>query len=136
MWYDPVFKVDTLAGEEVWRRRHYSVRTKADSPGKFFFSVLDNGVMSNEYWRVLDVADDLSWGVLYYSGAASAAGTSYRGALLVTKDGLWPQTGADEAARIEEAFNAGGIKMWELFPVPNEDCGERCNAGPPPLGVK
>ncbi len=59
-------------------------------PGQFYFSVLDNGVVSNEYWRILDCADDLSWAVFYYSGAASAAGTNYRGALLVTKDGSWP----------------------------------------------
>lgn len=31
-------------------------------PGTFRFSVLDNGVVSNEYWRIIDVADDLSWG--------------------------------------------------------------------------
>ena len=71
--------------------------------------VLDNGVASNEFWRLLDCADDLSWAgmivlfcllpsarichyviisiVLYYAGAASAAGTSYTGSLLVTPTG-------------------------------------------------
>lgn len=34
----------------VWRRRHYRVR-RAERPGTFFFSVLDNGVISNEFWR-------------------------------------------------------------------------------------
>ena len=43
-------------------------------PGTFFFSVLDNGVTSLEFWRIVDVAEDLSWAVFYYSGAASAAG--------------------------------------------------------------
>lgn len=75
MWYDPVFKVTTLYDEEVWRRRHYRVR-RAKVPGQFFFSVIDNGVASNENWRILDCADDLSWGVFYYGGAASA-GTVY-----------------------------------------------------------
>jgi hypothetical protein len=45
MWYDPIFKVKTLDGGETWRRRHYKVR-RADIPGNFFFSVLDNGVTS------------------------------------------------------------------------------------------
>merc|ERR1719486_1762988 len=26
MWYDPVFKVETVDGRQVWRRRHYRVR--------------------------------------------------------------------------------------------------------------
>jgi hypothetical protein len=25
-WYDPVFKVETMNGEVVWRRRHYRVK--------------------------------------------------------------------------------------------------------------
>ena len=45
MWYDPVFKVVTLDGREVWRRRHYRVK-RADRVGTFYFSVLDNGVTS------------------------------------------------------------------------------------------
>jgi len=72
--------------------------------------VVDNGVVSNEFWRILDCDDDLKWAgdgidrllccvtllisffpflVFYYSGAASAAGTSYTGALVVTKDGMF-----------------------------------------------
>ena len=43
------------------RRRHYRVRRR-ESPGTFDFSVLDNGVRSDEYWRIVDCADDLSWG--------------------------------------------------------------------------
>lgn len=136
-WYDPVFKVTTLDGEDVWRRRHYRVR-KADDPGTFNFSVLDNGVVSNEYWRILDCADDLSWIVLYYCGAASAAGTNYRGALLCSKDGTWPKVDPDsvDMQRITAAFDQGGIKLWELFNVDNTDCLGNCKAGPAPLGHK
>lgn len=45
VWYDPIFKVYTLDGREVWLRRHYRVR-RAKTPGAFYFSVLDNGVTS------------------------------------------------------------------------------------------
>ena len=41
-WYDPVFKVETIDGEIVWRHRHYRVK-RAKKPGTFIFSVLDNG---------------------------------------------------------------------------------------------
>jgi hypothetical protein len=43
-------QVTTLGGSKVWRRRHYRVR-RAQVPGTFYFSVLDNGVTSNEFWR-------------------------------------------------------------------------------------
>jgi hypothetical protein len=60
MWYDPVFRVTTLDGKDVWRRRHYRVR-RGDNPGQFYFSVLDNGVTSSEFWRIVDCDDDLDW---------------------------------------------------------------------------
>lgn len=147
----------------MWRRRHYRVRPakRADSlPGQFFFNVLDNGVASNEYWRILDCADDLSWAIFYYSGAASAAGTSYSGALLVTPDGQWPEelrcdglspedcTKIKNKAvyqRIEAAFAKAEITLWELFQVDNTislaNLYEESNhnlvfASPPPLGIK
>jgi hypothetical protein len=47
MWYEPVFKALTLDGQEVWRRRRYRVR-RGTTPGTFYYSVLDNGVTSNE----------------------------------------------------------------------------------------
>jgi hypothetical protein len=134
VWYDPVFKVVTLDGVEVWRRRHYRVR-RAKVPGQFYFSVLDNGVMSNEFWRILDCAEDLSWGVFYYAGAASAAGTNYRGALIVSPDGKWPIMTKEVYERIELALARGGIKMWEMFEVSNSNC-NNCAAGPPPLGYE
>ena len=37
-----MFQVRTLDGRLVWRRRHYRVR-RAERPGTFHFSVLDNG---------------------------------------------------------------------------------------------
>lgn len=117
--------------------RHYRVR-RGKLPGQFYFSVLDNGVVSNEFWRILDCADDLSWAVFYYCGAASAAGTNYRGALIVTKDGCWPDMNLPGVRdRISSALDRGGIKMWEMYEVTNENCeGEQCRAGPAPLSVK
>lgn len=58
-------------------------------------------------------------GVFYYAGAATAAGQSYTGALLVSRDGSWPEE--QEMERVEKAFDSCGIKMWELFPVDNSD---------------
>ena len=55
-----VFKVQTLDGREVWRQRLYRVR-RAQTPGTFHLSVLDNGVTSKEFWRLLDCAEDLAW---------------------------------------------------------------------------
>lgn len=53
-------QVKTLDDKLVWRRRHYRMR-RADTPGAFHLSVLDNGVTSKEYWRILDCAEDLEW---------------------------------------------------------------------------
>lgn len=141
VWYDPVFRVETLGGEFVWRRRHYRVRRDAE-PGRFLYSVLDNGVTSLEHWAVVDVADDLSvrlspemaqhnvprtspyrslfsqWGLFAYSGAATRAGQSYGGAVFVTPNGLWP-TDAEQLARIKAAHEACGIRLWELVTVDN-----------------
>ena len=138
MWYDPVFKVQTLDGTEVWRRRHYRVR-RGNSPGRFRFTVLDNGVLSDEYWRILDADDDLDWAVFYYSGAASAAGTSYTGALIVTRDGSWPEAMRDPSSetyqRIKSALGRGGIELWEVYEVTNSIRAGNNLAGFPPLGI-
>lgn len=125
-WYEPVFQVQTLDGQVIWRRRRYRVKRGA-IPGTFIFSVLDNGVVSEEFWRIVDVTDDLSWGLFYYSGAARAAGQSYTGAVLVTPDGTWPSK--DEAQRVNSALEKCGIKDWELYMVDNSCC---TNA---PLGI-
>jgi len=116
MWYDPVFKVRTLAGEWEWRKRHYRVKRDKE-PGRFIFSVLDNGVTSSEYWAVVDVADDLSWGLFAYSGAAAAAGQAYSGAVFATPDGMWPA--AQHLERVAAAHDACGIKLFELHEVDN-----------------
>jgi hypothetical protein len=72
-------------------------------------AVRDNGVVSNEFWRILDCADDLSWAVFYYSGAASAAGTSYTGSLVVTPDG--------RRAHHNAASSEAGLDCWLLCGV-------------------
>ncbi|EFJ31817.1 hypothetical protein SELMODRAFT_408066 [Selaginella moellendorffii] len=121
MWYDPVFQVETLEGELVWRRRHYRAR-RGEVPGTFYFTVLDNGVVSKEFWRIVDCADDLSWGLFYYSGAATAAGQSYSGAVLVSPDGMWP--GEQHSERVNAALGRCGIKLWEMYTVTNNRYGD------------
>ncbi|KAF8063768.1 hypothetical protein HT031_003625 [Scenedesmus sp. PABB004] len=118
MWYEPVFKAVTLDGRQVWRRRRYRVR-RGSVPGTFNYSVLDNGVTSNEFWRILDCAEDLSFCLFYYSGAAAAAGLSYSGAVLATPDGAWP---AVHTARVHGALARAGIAPWELSLVDNTAC--------------
>ena len=53
--------------------------------------MLDNGVISSEFWRIVDCPDDLSWALFFYAGAASVAGQAYTGAVLTTPDGEWPE---------------------------------------------
>ncbi|KAK9671200.1 hypothetical protein RND81_12G013100 [Saponaria officinalis] len=125
-WYEPIFQVKTLDGEIVWRRRRYRVK-RGKNPGTFFFTVLDNGVVSNEFWTIVDVADDLSWGLFHYHGAARAAGQSYTGGVVVSPDGSYPRE--SESPRLINALEKCGIKKWELFSVDNCSC---YNA---PLGV-
>ncbi|CAK7337805.1 unnamed protein product [Dovyalis caffra] len=125
-WYEPVFQVKTLEGKVVWRRRKYRVK-RGKIPGTFYFSVLDNGVVSNEFWTIVDVADDFSWGLFHYSGAARVAGQSYTGAVLVSPDGAYPAE--KESKRLVSALEKCGIKEWELFTVDN------CSCQDPPLGL-
>jgi len=73
MWYDPIFRVKTIDGRDIWCKRHYRVRT-GPIPGTFRFSVLDNGVTSDEYWTIVAVDDNLQWIIFHYAGAASAVG--------------------------------------------------------------
>jgi len=121
-WYNPVFKVNTLTGEEVWRRSDYRCK-RGDTPGTFFFSFMDNGVTSLEYWRIVDCDDDLAWSLYYYAGAAKVAGQAYIGAVLATKDGKWP--GPEHMPRIEKSLWEGcGVKLWEMCEVDNCNCGD------------
>lgn len=131
LWYDPVFRVETLDGRNVWCKRHYKVRP-ADIPGTFRFSVLDNGITSNEFWTIVGVADDLSWIVFHYAGAASAVGQRYLGGLLCTADGSLP----DESQRPEiwRVLRSAGIQPWDLYTVNNDLTSPGAQeAGPPPL---
>lgn len=125
-WYEPVFQVKTIEGDLVWRRRKYRVK-RGKTPGTFYFSVLDNGVVSNEYWTIVDVADDLGWGLFHYHGAARVAGQSYTGAVLVSQDGMYPNKSHSE--RLASALDRCSIKEWELFTVDN------CSCQNPPLGL-
>lgn len=121
MWYDPIFRVRTFDGREVWRTRHYRVR-RAATPGTFYLSVLDNGVTSKEFWRVLDCDEDaFSWCLFYYTGAASVAGVSYSGAILATKDGSYPEASVMEG-RVQAAMQRAGMQLWELSTVDNSAC--------------
>ena len=125
-WYEPVFQVNTFEGQMVWRRRKYRVK-RGKVYGTFYFSVLDNGVISNEFWTIVDVANDLSWGLFHYHGAAKAAGQSYTGAVLVSPDGAFPNE--RERTKIVAALEKCEIKEWELFFVDN------CSCIDPPLGT-
>ena len=68
--------------------------------------------------RILDCDEAYNWCLFYYSGAASAAGLSYSGAVLGSRSGAMPTAGLE---RIEAALDAAGIKMWELSYVDNSD---------------
>lgn len=125
-WYEPVFQVKTLEGRMIWRRRRYRVK-RGKIPGTFHFSVLDNGVVSNEFWTIVDVSEDFSWGLFHYSGAARAAGQSYTGAVLVSPDGEYPSD--KHSMRLDSALEKCNIKDWELFKVDN------CSCKDPPLGI-
>ena len=63
----------------------------------------------------------ISVGSFFNRGAASAAGMSYTGAVLGSRDGDWP-TGKEALSRIEVALDKAGIKMWELSTVNNDEC--------------
>jgi hypothetical protein len=138
LWYDPVFCVETLDGDLVWTKRHYRCAPRASTPGLWTLTTLDNGVLSEEHWTTVDAADDLSWAVFHYTGAARAAGQSYQGALLCSEDGAWPR-GADQA-RLFAAFAECGLEPWELYGH-GEDASvmwspkftDWADANPPPL---
>lgn len=105
LWYDPVFRVQTLNDKHVWCKRHYKVRPGKE-PGTYFFSVLDNGITSNEFWTIVGAADDLSWIVFHYAGAASAVGQRYLGGLLCTPDGSLP----DEREEVWKTIRKAGME--------------------------
>eukprot|EP00929_Paragymnodinium_shiwhaense_P090176 TRINITY_DN50363_c0_g1_i2.p1 TRINITY_DN50363_c0_g1~~TRINITY_DN50363_c0_g1_i2.p1 ORF type:complete len:556 (-),score=92.38 TRINITY_DN50363_c0_g1_i2:219-1886(-) len=129
-WYDPVFKVVTFSGAEVWRTRHYRVQV-GDGPGDFYISTEDNGISLREHWRIVDADDDLKWAVFHYAGAAASVGQSYSGSLLVTPDGMPPPKAPTE--RICDAFRRSGVESFELYSLRQDgDCFDG-DCGPPPL---
>jgi hypothetical protein len=131
MWYDPYFRVTTLDGRNIWCKRHYKVRP-GPSPGTFRLSTSDNGVTSDEMWTIVGVADDLSWLVVHYAGAAKAVGLQYIGGLLCTPDGSLPNPA--QLPTIWKCLQTAGIQPWELTVVDNRyDTPSAINAGPPPL---
>lgn len=113
-----MFQVTTLNGDTVWRRRHYRV-LPGPAPGVFRLSVLDNGVVSQEVWRIVDCPDDMSYALFAYVGAAAAAGQAYTGAVLCTRTGDWPPEA--HAARLAESLERAGVKTWELFRCSSTD---------------
>ena len=137
-WYDPVFKVmlnsgttatstsaaddDNAAPQSVWRRRNYRVRRDAADVGRFKFTVLDNGVLSDERWTIVDAGDALEFAVFYYRGAAAAAGQSYTGAVICSRDGSWPEEDDVTKSRIVDACRRCGIEPFELKFVCNDNC--------------
>ena len=62
--------------------------------------------------RIVDVPDDLSWALFAYSGAASAAGQVYTGAVLCTPDGRWPVPAAEH--RINAALRLALLLSSQL----------------------
>lgn len=110
---------------------HYKVRPQT-TPGTFRFSVLDNGVTSDEFWTIVGVADDLSWIVFHYAGAAKAVGQRYLGGLLCTPDGYLPPE--RKLPEIWDCFRRAGIQPWDLYLVDNDsEAPGALAAGPPPL---
>ena len=132
MWYDPVFRVETLDGRHVWCKRHYAVRPQS-VPATFRFSVLDNGITSDEFWTIVDCEEEnLDWIVFHYAGAARAVGQRYLGGLVCTRTGALPE--ADQLPRVWKACRAAGIEPWELYCVDNDTQSKGyLEAGEPPL---
>lgn len=71
----------------------------------------------------MDCDEMMQWAVFYYSGAATTAGITYRGALICTPSGSVPE---DPAAmqRINAALDRCGIRSWEMFDVNNDCCSD------------
>ena len=91
-----------------------------EPPGAYELTFCDNGVVSREKWRIAGAADDLSWGLFFYRGAAERAGQAYIGAVLASADGNWPP--AEQMPDVEAALNACGIELWEMYEVCNKSC--------------
>ncbi|CAK9103131.1 Hypothetical protein (Fragment) [Durusdinium trenchii] len=116
-WYHPTFLVEALDGAKIWRTRDYRVRRKETQrpwPGLWDFSVVDNGIISEELLKAV--------------GAARKAGLSYRGCLVLTPEGEMP--GPEHAEAISAAIARADMKPWELEATSNPPVDP---ANPPPL---
>lgn len=71
----------------------------------------------------MDCDEMMKWAVFYYSGAATAAGITYRGALICTPSGVLPEDDAT-MQRIYAALGRCGIESWEMFGVNNAGCSD------------
>jgi hypothetical protein len=101
VWYDPMFRVKIINGRDMWCKCHYRVRHGC-APDTFHFSVLNNGIMSDELLAILGANNNLGWVAFHCTGAAEAIGQRYIGGLLCTPDGrLLPSKDLD--------------KVWRLF---------------------
>lgn len=97
-----------------------------------YLSLLFTRVTSDEFWTIAGAADDLSWIVFHYAGAAKTVGLRYLGGLLCTPDGSMPKE--IDLPAIWDCFKSAGIEPWELYVVDNRvDTPNAINAGPPPL---
>ena len=96
-------------------RGHYRVLL-GDRPGSFRLSTEDNGISLREFWRIVDCAEDLSWAVVHYAGAARSVGQSYTGSLLLSPDGTVPPKAPKERIRkaFEKAPGKGEVRIWRF----------------------
>ncbi|GKV25212.1 hypothetical protein SLEP1_g34683 [Rubroshorea leprosula] len=117
-WYEPIFQVKTLEGEIIWRRCKYEVK-KGKVLGAFYFNVLDNRVISNGFWTIMDVSDNFSCGLFHYDGATRVARQADNGAVLISPDGVYLKE--LESIRLFFALETCGIE-WELFIVIVDNC--------------
>lgn len=67
--------------------------------------------------------EQMRWAVFYYSGAATAAGITYRGALICTPSGTLPEDPAIMQL-INGALGRCGVQGWEMFSVNNDSCSD------------
>jgi len=118
LWYDPIFHVETLDGQHVWCTHHYHIRAQSQA-GNFCFSVLDNGITSDEYWSIVGGTNDLLWVCFHYASATKVVGQQYISGLVCTVTGALPPT--KQWPVIQQCLQLVGIELWELMVV-NNDC--------------
>lgn len=68
---------------------------------------------SSEFWTIVVVANDLSWIIFHFAGAACAVGQWYLGGLLCTPDGSLSEQ--RKLPELWDAIRAAGIEQWGHF---------------------